>query len=593
MSYSTTLAFKEIARDNEDHKFISDSEIVDSLSSTEDDIDDYTRLINGLADTDPEVLNQLPRPKILSSFEEESFEKADAERTETTLAVSATGEDIDQSDPLNVYLQEMSVHGLLTRDEETELAKCIEDGLQNIKETVAACPMTFAEVLHLVETDEGESSFGLIREVVDSSKNNDPTFSDDGTPQEDMDAQNWLLEEVRKRFAHIQNLYNSLLQAHHRYGVSSPQASELRQCLADQLLSISIPSDLLNRLFQQIKDLADQVRLRERAAVDICVNQMRVCRTNLFKALADNETSCDWLNNLLEQVTNDEVNDASAIIELQRLGTELAQLEMKAGLPVAELKALDQRLLRGEYKVREARHKMIQANLRLVIYVAKRYRNRGLSFSDLIQEGNLGLMKAVDKFNYQRGFKFSTYAHWWIRQAVIRAIDDRARIIRIPVHMAERVNQLNRISQEIQRREGREALMEELTEQTGLSEEKVYEALQTPQDPISMAIPFGRDEDTQLGDFIEDKNHPAPVALVMDSELQSKIHELLSTLTPREADILAMRFGIGVGAAEHTLDEVGKQLGVSKERVRQLEARALRKLREISNTQHLRPYAES
>jgi RNA polymerase primary sigma factor len=352
-----------------------------------------------------------------------------------------------------------------------------------------------------------------------------------------------------------------------------------------------MPSGLLNHFSQQIKDLTDQICLREWAIVDICVNQLRMCRTILMQAFADNE-NCQWLKDLFKRLTNDEVN-AAVIVELQRLQTELAQLEMKAGLPTVELKALNQCLLRSEHSVQKARQKMIQANLRLVIYVAKKYRNRGLSFSDLIQEGNLGLMKAVDKFNYRRGFKFSTYAHWWIRQAIIRAIDDRARLIRIPVHMAERVNRLNRITQEIRVREGREALMEELTERTGLSKEKVCEALQTPQDPISMAVPFGRDEDAQLGDFIEDKNHRAPVELVMDSELRSNVHELLSILTPREADILAMRFGIGVDATEHTLDEIGKLFGVSKERVRQLEARALRKLREISNTLHLRPYVES
>jgi RNA polymerase primary sigma factor len=593
MSYFTTLAFKKVARDNEDYKFISESENVEHLSSIRDDLDECTRSFNEFNETDPEILNQLTDYRVFSSCEEEASEKADTEPVETTKAASATEDNADQCDPLNAYLQEMSIHDLLTRDEETALAKCIEDGLQTIKEAVAACPMTVSEVLPFAATSAVAASSGSVTETGDFDKENASAVSADGTTQEDVDAQDWLLEGGGEQCAQMQNLYNNLLQIQNCHGVGSPQAGELRRCLADQLLRISIPFDLLNRLAQQIRDLANQVRLRERAFLDICVNQLGMCRRRLLQAIRDNQASNTWLKEMLEQVTNHKMNDASAIVELQRLRTESAKLEMSAGLPAAELKALNQCLLRGELKIRNARHKMIQANLRLVIYVAKKYRNRGLSLADLIQEGNLGLMKAVDKFNYHRGFKFSTYAHWWIRQAIIRAIDDRARLIRIPVHMAERVNQINRISQEIRRREGREIRMEELTEQTGLSEEKICEALQTPQDPISMAIPFGRDEDAQLGDFIEDKNHPALVERVMDSELQSKIHELLDTLTPREADILAMRFGMGAAAAEHTLEEVGKQLSISKERVRQLESRALRKLREITETQHLRPYVES
>lgn len=269
----------------------------------------------------------------------------------------------------------------------------------------------------------------------------------------------------------------------------------------------------------------------------------------------------------------------------------LHQMEIQAGLPHADLQAIEPRLAAAETMVKRAKHRMIQANLRLVFYVAKNYRQRGLSFDDLVQEGNLGLIKAVDRFDYRRGFKFSTYAHWWIRQAITRAIDDRARTIRVPVHMVERLNLLKRTAFEIGKTQGRKAKPQELAERTGLPEEKVREALDTPNNPISMETPIGHDEDAHLGDFIEDWHTPPAVDLAMDSELRSRIQNLFGNLSPREAQVLAMRFGIGAGG-EHTLGQIGEQLGVSRERIRQLEMRALRKLRELTSTVQLRPYVE-
>ncbi len=493
-------------------------------------------------------------------------------------------------DPLSLYIREMGSHDLLSRRDEVTLAQRIEEGIRQGREAVANCPVSIAEVLRLFER-VATSELPLTALIAVEPAATQVGVATSTESDDKVAARNRQLEEVRDRMVPLRELYNQWLQVKNRYGPGSPQAGKIRRQLGKQFLTIRWLPERVEELAQQVRQLARQMQAYERAVLDICVVQLGMSRQQSRAKFTGNETSLAWLDPLLGSGGGDAAT-REAYAAVQRLQEQLCQLENRAGLPLAELKEINRRMAGSAAMVRRARQQLIEANLRLVVHVAKKYVNRGLALADLIQEGNIGLMKAVDKFNYRLGFKFSTYAHWWIRQAITRAIDDRARLIRIPVHVTEKVNKLRRVSRHILQAQGREALPEELAEQTEMSAEALSELLNMVRPPLSMDTPLGDDEDAHLGDFIEDKQRPMPADLAMNTELEKGIQEILDTLTPREAQVLAMRFGLGT-CTEYTLEEISKEFAVSRERIRQIEARALNKLRKLGRSGELRPYLET
>lgn len=473
------------------------------------------------------------------SLHEESTTSAVSEATDTPASddshldeeletISSIADDtIRSNDPLTNYVREISFHDLLSAADEIALAQRIEAGLRKTLEAIAGCPGAIA----------------ILLDSIDATRNSESSLQDFIVINSDAESASTEIDDIETSaiydsFLQLRTLYENFQHIQAVHGLDSQPAEEIRQQLASLFLAANY---------------TDQATVQLTKSVQRWVTEARRYR------LDDNNA--------------------------------LRQVEGQAGLTRYQLESVARRLATGEAVVQQAKHRMIKANLRLVFYVAKRYRNRGLSFADLVQEGNLGLIKAVDRFDYRRGFKFSTYAHWWIRQAITRAIDDRARTIRVPVHMVERLNLLKRTALEIGRSEGRKAQPQELAERTGLPEDKVREALNTPKNPISTETPIGQDEDASLSDFIEDQHTSPPVDFAMDAELQTRIQDLFASLSQREAQVLAMRFGIGFGS-EHTLGQIGEHLGVSRERIRQLEMRALRKLRGLTSTMHLRSYVE-
>jgi RNA polymerase primary sigma factor len=398
-------------------------------------------------------------------------------------------------------------------------------------------------------------------------------------------------EEAAKRFKSIKRLYNRLVKAINTKGADDKSVKKIQQQLAEEFLEIRFTPKQTNIFISGVKTMVGEVRQSEREIMRIVVRQGRVPRKTFIEAFPGHETEIEWLDKIITSSEGDSEMLLGKRDRIASLAARLTAIEEVAGLPIHELKEINRLVSIGEAKARRAKKEMVEANLRLVISIAKKYTNRGLQFLDLIQEGNIGLMKAVDKFEYRRGYKFSTYATWWIRQAITRSIADQARTIRIPVHMIETINKLNRISRQIMQELGREATPEELAERMEMPEEKIRKVLKIAKEPISMETPIGDDEDSHLGDFIEDKNIEAPMDSATGSGLRHATTDILGTLTQREAKVLRMRFGIGMNT-DHTLEEVGKQFDVTRERIRQIEAKALRKLRHPSRSEHLRSFLE-
>jgi RNA polymerase primary sigma factor len=399
-------------------------------------------------------------------------------------------------------------------------------------------------------------------------------------------------EEALARFAKIRRLHNNLKRSINKKGYDSLGAARGRKRLIDEFLQVKLVPKQINYLVLQVRFLVEQSRAQERIIMNVCVGKARMPRKNFIKTFPGNSTNRRWARNIMRSSEVDRDVIEANLDTIYASQHRLAAIEVRAGMPIQYLKEVNRRMSIGEAKARRAKKEMVEANLRLVISIAKKYTNRGLQFLDLIQEGNIGLMKAVDKFEYRRGYKFSTYATWWIRQAITRSIADQARTIRIPVHMIETINKLNRISREMLQEMGREATPEELAERMDMSEDKIRKVLKIAKEPISMETPIGDDEDSHLGDFVEDANTVAPPAAATGAGLKQATSDILSTLTPREAKVLRMRFGIGMNT-DHTLEEVGKQFDVTRERIRQIEAKALRKLRHPARSDHLRSFIDS
>jgi RNA polymerase primary sigma factor len=502
---------------------------------------------------------------------------------------------------------------LLTREGEIVIAKRIEDGLNQVIEALAAFPESTATLLGAFERVEaGEMRLNdLISGFVDPNADEEATSldealapspvddrMDDSDDDEDDDGSNAPMgdtgpdpEEARRVFAEMQKTYNQLQKAFEKGGGNQARIEKLRAQLEQQFIALKLVPRIADILTVNLRRTIDRIRTHERAIMDICVNNAGMPRKDFITSFPDNETTLGWIDRQIK--ANHKYSAALGPYrdDIQRIQGKLITIQGASHLTIAEIKDINRRMSIGEAKARRAKKEMVEANLRLVISIAKKYTNRGLQFLDLIQEGNIGLMKAVDKFEYRRGYKFSTYATWWIRQAITRSIADQARTIRIPVHMIETINKLNRISRQMLQEIGREPTPEELAERMDMPEDKVRKVLKIAKEPISMETPIGDDEDSHLGDFIEDTNISSPIDSASMEGLKEATQDVLSGLTPREAKVLRMRFGIDMNT-DHTLEEVGKQFDVTRERIRQIEAKALRKLRHPTRSEPLRSFLE-
>jgi len=502
-----------------------------------------------------------------------------------------------------MYMREMGSVELLTREGEIEIAKRIEEGLKHMIMAISACPMTVAQILELaakIEKDELK-----IDDVVDGLMdfNEQLETMDDEEALEELDeeeadsgaiaAEN--LERLKvaalARFGTIRRLYTRMLGVLQKDGHRAPKYLDLQKKISAELMQIRFAARQVERLCDSVRCEVDNIRQIERKIQDLVVNKGGMPRPDFIKKFPEHETSLRWIDREIAQehpYSESLAKYRQAIVEQQQ---KLLDLQKRVMIPLKDLKEINKQMSTGEAKARKAKREMTEANLRLVISIAKKYTNRGLQFLDLIQEGNIGLMKAVDKFEYRRGYKFSTYATWWIRQAITRSIADQARTIRIPVHMIETINKMNRISRQILQETGQEPDPALLAEKMEMPEEKIRKILKISKEPISMETPIGDDDDSHLGDFIEDASTVAPVDHAVNASLRDVCKDVLDTLTPREAKVLRMRFGIEMNT-DHTLEEVGKQFDVTRERIRQIEAKALRKLRHPSRSEKLRSFLE-
>ncbi|MEE8211310.1 MAG: RNA polymerase sigma factor RpoD [Acidiferrobacterales bacterium] len=592
--------------------FLTYREINDHLPEDVHDTDQIEAVVNMINDMGIDVFDEPPDPDALLLKTEAATSENDEEVVEEAeqVLVSAVESEFGRTtDPVRMYMREMGTVELLTREGEIDLAKRIEDGIRQTTEAIAACPAAIEELLRLMALcgEEQVRLSDLVAGFVDRNAPDEPippvnpllAVSRDAvqhesgntasTADEDPGANR---EEALARFAKIRRLHNNLKRSINKKGYDSLGAARGRKRLIDEFLQVKLVPKQINYLVLQVRFLVEQSRAQERIIMNVCVGKARMPRKNFIKTFPGNSTNRRWARNIMRSSEVDRDVIEANLDTIYASQHRLAAIEVRAGMPIQYLKEVNRRMSIGEAKARRAKKEMVEANLRLVISIAKKYTNRGLQFLDLIQEGNIGLMKAVDKFEYRRGYKFSTYATWWIRQAITRSIADQARTIRIPVHMIETINKLNRISREMLQEMGREATPEELAERMDMSEDKIRKVLKIAKEPISMETPIGDDEDSHLGDFVEDANTVAPPAAATGAGLKQATSDILSTLTPREAKVLRMRFGIGMNT-DHTLEEVGKQFDVTRERIRQIEAKALRKLRHPARSDHLRSFIDS
>ncbi len=573
-------------------------------------IEDIVAMINdmGIAvhETAPDADNVLMADTSTAEVDEDAAEEAAA------ALVNIDSEFGRTTDPVRMYMREMGAVELLTRDGEIEIAKRIEDGLNQMLSSLASYPATIAEMLRqydLIETGEAKLSdvlSGFIDpnapdeipspdEVIAANDNSDSS-DDEDDEDGDSDSEETVdtgpdPEEARERMDKIRKLHKKYATTVTKYGAHDKKSEKARAEMIDEFMQLKLVPRMVDELQNNMRRLVDRIRQHERVIMDICVNQAHMPRKEFVTTFPENETNAKWLQQHIKAG-----NAYSDVLkahqeEIEKAQHRLISIEQESGMQISELKDINRKVSIGEAKARRAKKEMVEANLRLVISIAKKYTNRGLQFLDLIQEGNIGLMKAVDKFEYRRGYKFSTYATWWIRQAITRSIADQARTIRIPVHMIETINKLNRISRQMLQEMGREPTPEELAERMEMPEDKIRKVLKIAKEPISMETPIGDDEDSHLGDFIEDSNAASPIDSATSSGLREATQEVLGGLTAREAKVLRMRFGIDMNT-DHTLEEVGKQFDVTRERIRQIEAKALRKLRHPSRSETLRSFLD-
>src|SRR5712664_725698 len=606
---------KNLIKLGKERGFLTYSEINDHLPDDLVDAEQIEAIISTFGDMGIQVYDQAPDQETLliasdatpvAQTDEDVEEQAEA-------ALSTVDSEFGRTtDPVRMYMREMGSVELLTREGEIEIAKRIEDGLRHMILAISACPTTVREILDLadkVEKDElriDEVVDGLIdpnaKDSFDPKRAQAPEEEEAQIEEEEGDdeeaqsaAQTASLLKLRgeglEKFARIRRLYDKMLKALENKGSKDKDYLRARDQISHELMTIRFTARTVERLSDSVRSLVDEIRRHERQIHDICVEKAQMPRQHFIKIFAGTEGSRRWLANDISaaQPWSEALRRLEPSI-LELLG-KIQAVQQKIGIQIRDLKEINKQMSTGEAKARRAKREMTEANLRLVISIAKKYTNRGLQFLDLIQEGNIGLMKAVDKFEYRRGYKFSTYATWWIRQAITRAIADQARTIRIPVHMIETINKLVRTSRQLVQELGREPTSEEIAKRMDIPVSKVRKILKIAQEPISRETPIGEEEDSHLGDFIEDKAVVSPSDAVINLNLKEQTSSVLKTLTPREEKVIKMRFGLDDGS-EHTLEEVGQSFAVTRERIRQIEAKALRKLRHPSRSRKLRAFLE-
>ena len=589
--------------------YLTHVEINDHLPDKLVDAETLEAVITTLNDLGVAVYEQTPDAEALiitdnapaGATEEEAEEAAEA-------ALSTVDSEFGRTtDPVRMYMREMGTVELLTREGEIEIAKRIEGGLQAMMEAISASPATIAEILNMgEEIREGKV---VISTIVDGFSN--PDEADDYVAEEDFDefdeaddddgkggskALTKKLEELKKqaleRFDKLRELFEKVHKVYDKEGYGTPAYMKAQHALSAELMTIRFTAKTIEKLCDMVRSQVDDVRKKERELRRIIVDKCGMPQETFIKEFPPNLLNLQWVEKQAAAGKPWSTVMARNIPPVQELQQKLMDLQSRVVVPLHELKAINKRMNEGEATSRDAKKEMIEANLRLVISIAKKYTNRGLQFLDLIQEGNIGLMKAVDKFEYRRGYKFSTYATWWIRQAITRSIADQARTIRIPVHMIETINKMNRISRQHLQEFGFEPDASILAAKMEIPEDKIRKIMKIAKEPISMETPIGDDDDSHLGDFIEDGANTAPIEAAMQAGLRDVVKDILDGLTPREAKVLRMRFGIEM-TSDHTLEEVGKQFDVTRERIRQIEAKALRKLKHPSRSDKLRSFIDS
>ncbi|HEY1286861.1 MAG TPA: RNA polymerase sigma factor RpoD [Burkholderiales bacterium] len=606
---------KNLIKLGKERGFLTYSEINDHLPDDLVDAEQIEAIISTFGDMGIQVYDQAPDQEtlLIASDAPPVAQPDDDVEEQAEAALSTVDSEFGRTtDPVRMYMREMGSVELLTREGEIEIAKRIEEGLRHMIQAISACPTTVQEILDLA--DKVEKDELRIDEVVDGLV--DPNAKDDFDPKkaespEDEEAQIEeeegedeeaadaaqsasllkLRGEALEKFARIRRLYEKMAKALEHKGSKDKDFLRARDQISNELMGIRFTARTVERLSDSVRSLVDEVRRHERAIHDNAVEKAQMPRQHFIKVFASTEGSRRWLAAELnaEHPWSEGLRRVEpSILELL---SKIQTVQQKIGISVRDLKEINKQMSTGEAKARRAKREMTEANLRLVISIAKKYTNRGLQFLDLIQEGNIGLMKAVDKFEYRRGYKFSTYATWWIRQAITRSIADQARTIRIPVHMIETINKMNRISRQILQETGQEPDPATLAQRMEMPEEKIRKILKISKEPISMETPIGDDDDSHLGDFIEDQSTLAPSDAATFASLRDVTKEVLDTLTPREAKVLRMRFGIEM-STDHTLEEVGKQFDVTRERIRQIEAKALRKLRHPSRSERLKSFLD-
>ena len=595
--------------------YLTYAEINDHLPDDVQNSEQIDGIIGMINDMGIQVYEEAPDAEVLLMSDAPAAVTDEDAVEEAEQALATVDSEFGRTtDPVRMYMREMGTVDLLTRESEIEIARRIEDGLKHMVQAIAACPTTIAALLVMVDKVENDelSVDDLVDGLIDSDIGLDDAMTVETAEEDETEAEvdedddedgakaaaisaealAKLKEEVLKRFAVVRIAHQKMTPI---LAAKGSQDTEYQALLAEILVELTafrFSAKQVEGLCDQVRGLVETVRGHERKVLDFCVEKSGMPRLHFIKSFPGNESNLRWFAEELkadkpyvEKLTR---YNHSVLDQQQRL----IDLEAKVGIPIKELKEINKQMSTGEARARRAKREMIEANLRLVISIAKKYTNRGLQFLDLIQEGNIGLMKAVDKFEYRRGFKFSTYATWWIRQAITRSIADQARTIRIPVHMIETINKMNRISRQILQETGVEPDPALLAEKMEMPEDKIRKILKISKEPISMETPIGDDEDSHLGDFIEDGQTLAPVDAAIYASLRDATSEVLESLTPREAKVLRMRFGIEMNT-DHTLEEVGKQFDVTRERIRQIEAKALRKLRHPTRSERLRSFLET
>jgi RNA polymerase primary sigma factor len=618
MNQNQQSQLKDLITKGKEQGFLTYAQVNDHLPDDIVDPEQIEDIVNMINDMGISVHEVAPEADSLILNDAASTDDDDTAAEEAAAALAAVETEIGRTtDPVRMYMREMGTVELLTREGEIAIAKRIEDGLLAVHTALSRFPGTYATLLvEYANYKEGNQRLAeLMIDFIDpvelakqeipsppkpakaklAEGNKDDSEDDDDEDEEEEEEETGPTgpdpEEVTEKFEKLAKLFKKFVSMQAKHGPDHRTVLKIREDMAYIFLRIKYPARMVDHLVDRLRYTISRTRDLERLILQMAVVHAKMPKTIFLKSFSENEANPNWLDPILEGKQKWVAPLREYAPEIKAVQQKLQRMEVESRLTIADLKDINRSMSIGEAKARRAKKEMVEANLRLVISIAKKYTNRGLQFLDLIQEGNIGLMKAVDKFEYRRGYKFSTYATWWIRQAITRSIADQARTIRIPVHMIETINKLNRVSRQMLQEMGREPTPEELSERMEMPEDKVRKVLKIAKEPISMETPIGDDEDSHLGDFIEDANIASPVDSATGSGLTGTVQGVLLGLTPREAKVLRMRFGIDMNT-DHTLEEVGKQFDVTRERIRQIEAKALRKLRHPTRSEQLRSFLD-